>query len=195
MSTTLVSSAEKNIVFKSFPNASALFETDFGSCSDAILRRYGGHEFRAGVLANELHGHLGVYTIIGVKMGMMARDYFFCGHDEMEVVSYTGSTPPVSCLNDGIQVSTGATLGHGLITVNERVAEGVSVEFYHTDRGIRISLKNEVAELVEDNFKKIITKNGLFSEEYWDQVRQLAIQYWLEFDRKDIFLIEDIRKT
>ncbi len=195
MSNTLVSSAEKNIVFKSFPNASALFAADFGSCSDVILRKYGGHEFRAGVLANELHGHLGVYTIIGVKMGIMARDYFFCGQDEMEVVSYTGNTPPVSCLNDGIQVSTGATLGHGLITVNDSSSDGISVEFYLANRGIRMSLKKEVAELVKNNFQQIMTKNGLFSEQYWDQIRQLAIQYWLELDRKDIFLIEDIRKT
>ena len=36
------------------------------------IRKYGKTEWVSGVLANELHRHLGVYAIIGVKMGIRA---------------------------------------------------------------------------------------------------------------------------
>ena len=87
-----------------------------GSVSE-IIKKYGMDEWNSGVLANELHRHLGVFAIIGVKMGIRAREYFNTGVDEFSVRSFAGSIPPVSCFNDGLQVSTGATPGHGLLTV------------------------------------------------------------------------------
>lgn len=185
----------QNIVFNEFPKASEIFTTDFKPYSDAILKKYGEREFRAGVLANELHGHLGAYAIIGVKMGIKALDYFHCDIDELEVKSYTGNTPPLSCMNDGIQVSTGATLGHGLITVVYTESDHPMAEFYHENMGIKISLKKEIVEQIQDNFKTIITKNGLFTDEYWHQIRLLAIKYWFEFDRNKIFDLTSINKN
>jgi pyrimidine-specific ribonucleoside hydrolase len=35
----------------------------------------------------------------------------------LEVLSHAGTKPPISCLNDDLQVSTGATLGHGTIPI------------------------------------------------------------------------------
>ena len=76
-------------------------------------------EWKIVVLTNEFHEHMGIYSILGAKMGLRAREYFHLGIDELEILSFAGSTPPVSCLNDGLQVSTGATLGHGTITLGE----------------------------------------------------------------------------
>jgi len=191
----LNSESGQNIVFNEFPKAAEMFTADFKPYSDSILKKYGEREFRAGVLANELHGHLGAYAIIGVKMGIRALDYFHCDIDELGVTSFTGNTPPISCMNDGIQVSTGATLGHGLITVLNTESEQVMAEFYHENMGIKISLKKEIVEQIQDNFKTIITKNGLFTDEYWHQVRLLAIKYWGEFDRNKIFDLTSINKN
>jgi hypothetical protein len=49
-----------------------------------IRNKYGEDEWTSGVIANELHRHLGVFAIIGVKMGIRAREYFCTGVDEME---------------------------------------------------------------------------------------------------------------
>jgi len=35
-----------------------------------------------------------------------------------------------------------------------------------------------------------VQRHGLNSPEYWDYIRKLALQYWLELDRKEIFEIE-----
>ena len=100
----------KNQVIKEFPQDPGFYFDDLNPTVNDIIGRYGIDEWTSGVLANELHRHLGTYAIIGVKMGIRAREYFNTGVDEFTAVSYAGSTPPLSCMNDGLQVSTGATL-------------------------------------------------------------------------------------
>ncbi|HCC71506.1 MAG TPA: hypothetical protein DEQ09_10210, partial [Bacteroidales bacterium] len=107
----------RNQVFKDIPSDTSYYFPDLQEYIPEIIKRHGKEEFEAGVLTNELHRHLGIYAIIGVKMGIRAREYFNIGVDEMEVVSYAGSVTPVSCMNDGLQVSSGATPGHGLLKV------------------------------------------------------------------------------
>lgn len=77
-----------------------------GSGMNEILRRI-----------REFHGHLGPYVVIGYRMGMLAleqlgaKKYF-----DITVESSAGDTPPVSCMNDGLQLSTGCTFGKGNIS-------------------------------------------------------------------------------
>jgi formylmethanofuran dehydrogenase subunit E len=51
----------------------------------------------------QFHEHLGIYSILGAKMGFRAREYFNVGIDELKIKSFVGSRPPVSCLNDGLE--------------------------------------------------------------------------------------------
>jgi formylmethanofuran dehydrogenase subunit E len=56
-------------------------------------------------LVNRFHGHIGIYSMLGVKMGLYVKDFFnadgLTGH--IGIVAYTGSVPPVSCLLDGLR--------------------------------------------------------------------------------------------
>ena len=62
------------------------------------------------------HGHLGPFLVVGIRMGIVAlKELNSGGYSEMDVLVETGTTPPISCLIDGIQVSTGCTLGKGNI--------------------------------------------------------------------------------
>lgn len=158
-----------------------------------IIEKYGRNEWVAGVLASELHRHLGVFEIIGVKMGIRAREYFNTGVDEFNVVSYAGSTPPLSCMNDGIQVSTGATPGHGLLTVRNDTILRPAVEFSYLNNKIRISLKPHIAEQISSELKEINFIYGLDSDIYWELVRKNTIKYWRTFSRYEIFDIEVIK--
>ena len=106
---------ERNIVFNRFPDNREMFDYDVREILDSAITRYGYEEWKANVMTDEFHGHLGVFSIVGAKMGIRAREYFGVGTDMLKVISYAGSIPPYSCLNDGIQVSTGATLGMGTI--------------------------------------------------------------------------------
>lgn len=63
-------------VFYGFPVGGALYAADVVPIIDSAVARHGLSEWRAGVLTNELHGHLGIYATIGVKMGIRARSNF-----------------------------------------------------------------------------------------------------------------------
>jgi pyrimidine-specific ribonucleoside hydrolase len=123
-------------------------------------------------------------------MGIRAREYFNIGIDDMEVESYAGSQPPVSCLNDGLQVSTGATLGHGLI----RIASGQDIRpeasFTFKNKTIHIRLKPVYAQQIRRDVEKCIRLYSDLTEDYWSGIRSLAIKYWEEFDRHIIFDIK-----
>ncbi len=174
-------------VIKRMPSDTSFYNPDLQPFVTEIRNRYGEDEWTSGVIGNELHRHLGVYAIIGVKMGIRAREYFCTGVDEMTVTTHPGSMPPLSCMNDGIQVSTGATPGHGLLTVSSEKPFFAAADFTCKGKTIRISLKKELEEKVSAELKEINFIYGLDSDIYWELVRKNSIKYWLQFDRHEIF--------
>jgi len=61
-----------------------------------------------------LHGHLGPYVVTGYLMGIYVKGYL----DRIESVdAYLRHAPPVSCILDGLQLSTGCTLGRHNIKI------------------------------------------------------------------------------
>jgi len=182
---------EKNIVFTRFPAERKMFSYDVRQIMDSVISRYGDDEWKACIVTNEFHGHLGEYSIVGAKMGIKAREIFGVGMDILQVVSYAGFEPPYSCLNDGIQVSTGSTLGLGLISIAPVDEIRIMADFTYKGKTIRLSLKDEYLEKVESDISEGIVKFGLMDEGYWKLIRQSALKYWLEWDRDKIFNIEE----
>ena len=184
--------AERNIVFSQFPARRELFTYDVRQILDSAISKYGFEEWKACVMTDEFHGHLGVFSIVGAKMGIKARELLGAGPDQMKVITYAGTKPPYSCLTDGIQVSTGSTLGMGLITVAQVNITSAMAEFSFNNRTIRISLKEKYLKQVESDINEGIVKFGLMDDGYWKMVRQSALKYWLEWDRNEIFEIKEI---
>ena len=182
----------KNQVIKDFPVDPPFYFSDIEPSVTEIINKYGIDEWISGVIANELHRHLGVFAIVGVKMGIRAREYFDTGVDEFSAISFAGSIPPLSCMNDGIQVSTGATPGHGLLTVKNDTPSIPSVEFTYMNRKIQLTLKPDIADKISSELKEINFIYGLDSNIYWELVRKNSIKYWLNLDRHDIFIIEEV---
>lgn len=176
-------------IFYHFPVAEEYYIRDLMPIIARTVNRYGASEWRAAVLTNELHGHLGIYATLGVKMGIRAREYFNVGVDDIVVTSYAGSKPPVSCLNDGLQVSTGGTVGHGLIHIASDEEVRPEATFAFKGRSVTLRLKPEYARQVQEDLKKGIALYGAGTEENWQYVRKLAIQYWQDWDRHEIFEI------
>jgi len=182
----------KNQVIKALPIDSSFYFPDIQRDVSEIIDKYGMEEWTSGVIANELHRHLGVLTIIGVKMGIRAREYFCTGVDEFRVTSFAGSVPPMSCMNDGVQVSTGATPGHGLLTISSDTLARPVGEFTYLNWKIRLTLKPEIAQKINDELKEINFVYGLDNNIYWELVRKNSIKYWRNLDRHDIFIIETL---
>lgn len=90
-------------------------------------------------LAKSFHGHLGPFLALGMVMGshalaaLKARKHF-----GVHVIVHCSPKPPMSCIVDGLQLSTGATYGKRNIDLVP--SEQIMVEVCNTDTGERLCM-------------------------------------------------------
>ena len=111
---------------------------------------------------------------------------------DSEKEAFAGHKPPLSCMNDGLQVSTGATLGHGLIQISPEEVKKPEAEFQFKNKKISLRLRDVYWHQIKNDIKKCISEHGLLTDPYWKEVRKLALKYWLTWDRMEIFEIKRI---
>lgn len=175
--------------------------------AERTIARWGKEEWRAVILTNEIHGHIGIYSTIGAKMGIYALEFISRCCNKMEnlkVLSFAGSRPPISCFNDGLQISTGATLGHGAIEIAKSCAlskEGADARMEAIFRfraicgteakemQLRVWLKEELRQQIAGDIANAVKQYG-HTPDYWLQVRKLALDYWQQWNRAEIFEAE-----
>ena len=174
-------------VLKSFQFPLDLYADDVRDIVGTCIERYGEREWKIITLTNEIHGHLGIYSTLGGKMGLYAMELLQADHS-ISVLSYAGDVPPVSCFNDGLQVSTGASLGHGLISISDEAEKRAEAVFACGQKSVRLKLKPEYENAVIADIKRGVALYGN-TPEYWLYVRSLALDYWRNWDRKEIFAI------
>lgn len=182
-----------NMVFVRFPTDSLLYKPEYSKMVRSTLEKYGAIEWKAITMTNEIHGHTGIYSIIGAKMGIRVLDYFNIGVNNVYVTSYAGFEPPLSCFNDGIQISTGATIGQGLITVSDSISAIPSAMFEFNGQRILVSVKSDIAERMQKDIIHGVKTFGALTEKYWMYIEELAITYWAELDRNQIFCIKTVK--
>lgn len=112
----------------------------------------------------ELHGHLGPFLVCGLRMGLLAlRELGSTGHFDLQATVETGTTPPVSCLIDGIQVATGCTLGKGNIAVvNQGQARAT---FTRDEHKLSVELRPEVVELIKEGDVEALARQVMKMED------------------------------
>lgn len=180
------------VILASYPVSPSMMRPDVATIVPTLIERHGLEEWKATWLTNELHRHLGIYSMIGAKMGVRARELLGGPSlDEVEVISEAGLQPPIACFNDGLQVSTGASLGRGTITVNEPPTPSVEALFVHGDRRVRLTLRQAVIDRIRSDIRAAIAEHGNLTPAYFQRVRELALEYWVELDRRTIFDTHD----
>lgn len=178
------------MIFDSFPDNPELYNADLRPIVKPTIEKFGRDEWMAGVLTTAMHGHLGIYAIIGVKMGIKALECLGAEQGDIHIKSLAGLRPPVSCMNDGLQVSTGATIGHGLIE-SSATENPLSEAIFSTEkRSIRIKLNDLVKDIISAKISAAVINSG-HHPHYWEYVRKLAVRYWAELDRNEIFDITE----
>jgi pyrimidine-specific ribonucleoside hydrolase len=176
-----------NRVFVNFPVDEALYKPEYAKILNSTIEAFGPIEWKAVAMTNEIHGHTGIYSIIGAKMGIRAMEYFNVGVNNLSVTTFAGSTPPLSCFNDGVQISTGSTIGQGLINVSDSISAIPSALFEFNGQVVHISLKPEFTAQIQNDIRFGVQNYGLLSAEYWLYIEDLGIRYWATFDRDEIF--------
>ena len=173
------------LAFDSLPD-SALHH-DLVERRDRIIAKNGRDEWVAQLLMNELHEHLGAYSIIGVKMGLYAGELLNAPRHSMTVVSHSAASPPVSCLNDGIIVSTGCTPGRVLFTHEPGPPGSTEVVFTYHDRTIALSLKPKYRDAIRTEIMSLLKEHTLEDAAYWEGVRRFGLDLWENWHRRDLF--------
>lgn len=119
-------------------------------------------EWSEGLLnrAVEFHGHGGPFMIAGLRMGMaVLRRLDAKGWFDLRCRVALRWRPPDSCVIDGIQCSTGCTMGKRNIEVEE--GDGIVAEFTKGGEHLRMALRGEVLQkmrstLTEKGEKQIV---------------------------------------
>jgi formylmethanofuran dehydrogenase subunit E len=117
----------------------------------------------------QFHGHLGPYAVIGYRMGKIANEKLGSDPFSKNAFIYTGTKPPLSCVVDGIQISSGCTLGKGNLIVS---SEGIPKVVFKTKNGkqLEISLKESIKNDIEAN----VTEDNIinYSEKLFEKSDQ-----------------------
>ena len=89
--------------------------------------------------------------IIGLRMGLAALELLDSkGWFEIKCRAHLRWAPPNSCVIDGVQSSTGCTMGKHNIEVEE--AQGISAEFHAGEKRVRITLRGDTLSFVRGSF-------------------------------------------
>lgn len=121
--------------------------------------------------AASFHGHLGPYLVLGLRMGLLVvRVLQPHGLHELSATIWTKQLSPESCLLDGIQGSSGCTLGKGNLRVKN--ASQVQARFRKGNRSILMKPAEATAKLLltisrrttENRLKKLALSLSSMSE-------------------------------
>ncbi|HSL17432.1 MAG TPA: nucleoside hydrolase [Methylomirabilota bacterium] len=175
------------VVFVDGPLPAVILRADVRARRDDILAANGPDEWFAQLLLNELHEHLGAYSIIGVKMGLRAAELLNAPQHAMTVVSSAPAEQPVSCLNDGLLVSTGSTPGRGLFSHNPGPPGTVQAIFAYNGRTLVLRLRDEHRARIRSVIHGLLEHTTLEDAEYWEGVRALGLDIWQSWHRRDLF--------
>lgn len=97
------------------------------------------------------HGHLGVYVTLGLRMGAIGKRRF--GHHKgLAATVRSRPEPPMLCVVDGIQFSSGCTMGKGNIRVE--AGDDPEVVFAKEGRTLRVALRAGWRERIDREMAK-----------------------------------------
>ena len=89
-------------------------------------------------------------------------------------------------MNDGLQVSTGASLGRGAIKISDGAPQHAAI-FIYKNQKLTLRMKKELLSKIKADIRAALKKYGGLNAEYFAHIRKLSIDYWIELDRKEIF--------
>lgn len=97
------------------------------------------------------HGHLGVYVTVGLRMGAIGKRKF--GHYKgLRAIVQSAPEPPMRCILDGVQFSSGCTMGKGNIVLEPGSEPAVSFE--KDGRRLSISMRQGWTERIDREMSK-----------------------------------------
>jgi len=98
--------------------------------------------------AVRFHGHLGPFLILGLKAGLFANETLGKDYFETRVTVETEDAPPCSCVVDGLQFTTGCTMGKGNIELKK--GRSLHLVFTKGNETLKLNLKDNILRSLKD---------------------------------------------
>lgn len=108
----------------------------------------------------KFHSHLGPFAVLGARMGKYARNELDATPFELEAEVYTTMHTPESCVLDGVQFSSGCTLGkRNIIPRKSQEIKGI---FRKGNKEVTLTLRESILQkirrLKEDEIEEYAIK-------------------------------------
>lgn len=108
--------------------------------------------------AAKLHGHLGPFLVIGVRMGEIAKRHLDVDEKNSRGLQASIKTPlstPFSCVIDGIQATTSCTVGNQKLKI-EKSMKKIAARFklQSSDKTVKISVNPKVTKYLTEEMSK-----------------------------------------
>jgi formylmethanofuran dehydrogenase subunit E len=107
--------------------------------------------------ARKLHGHVGPFLVIGLKMGAAAKKALNVSDAECALLRAEVAVPlhpPFSCLLDGVQVSTTCTIGNQRLRVENSETVKATFTRQKDAKKVKITLTQHFSEQLEEKLKQ-----------------------------------------
>ncbi|MEM3703234.1 MAG: formylmethanofuran dehydrogenase subunit E family protein [Candidatus Bathyarchaeia archaeon] len=108
--------------------------------------------------AENLHGHLGPFLVIGVKIARLAKKHLKLNSVKQKDMQITAMLPlliPFSCIIDGIQATTQCTVGNRKLKIkNSKETVKVNFRLKNPNRTLKIHVNPKVLETLKDQLSK-----------------------------------------
>jgi formylmethanofuran dehydrogenase subunit E len=118
--------------------------------------------------AEKLHGHLGPFLVIGVRIGSLAKKILNVNAGENNKLRATARLPlltPFSCILDGIQATTQCTVGNQkLRTENSKAKIIVYFEQQNLDKALRIHVNPKIIDWLKNRYSEGASNEELARE-------------------------------
>jgi len=108
--------------------------------------------------ASELHGHLGAFLVIGVRIGETAKQVLKVENQQNRGLHVSVKVPlqtPFSCILDGIQSTTHCTIGNQRLNVKQS-RQTITAQFETTDsdKTLTITVNPKIVKELTDKISK-----------------------------------------
>ena len=108
--------------------------------------------------AENLHGHLGPFLVIGVRISILAKrilNIHSGEHNKLQVTVKLPLLTPFSCIIDGIQAATQCTVGNQKLKIENSQSQ-ITVDFklLNSDKILRIHVNPKVIQELKNKYSK-----------------------------------------
>ena len=106
----------------------------------------------------QFHGHIGPYAVIGFRMGKISNEILGKNPFTKKAQVWTSAKPPMSCVIDGIQMSSGCTMGKGNLTI---LSGKLPKVLFSNNHGKQIEIL--LLESIKDEIDTTVTEQNIIS--------------------------------